>query len=302
MSALHLLAAALAQAAPAPRAAERPPQPNDPIVVIGQSPEEIKRQANQYVRELNVATTQRQAARWFDPVCPRAAGIDGAYAAMVEKQIRDLARSVGAPLAAPGCKANFAIIFTDDAPALLKKIDGVRLREVPPSSLGRLRRGTDPVRWWYTTKPITRSQIPTDATTSITSESKSKLSGGGGNSAGGLPSNNQTSYTHEDRFSRLSTQTMRSLESATVIIQADERPLSALAAYAAFVGLAEIDPGASPTGSILSLFENSVPLRELTESDRAFLLALYRMRMDQRGEQQRRELVEEIVQAKVPKG
>ena len=76
------------------------------------------------------------------------------------------------------------------------------------------------------------------------------------------------------------------------------RRLSALAAYAALVALAEIRPGdVNAEGSILSLFASSDAPRGLTEQDRAFLRTLYRLPLDRHARYHRGTLVAGMISA-----
>ena len=57
----------------APQNAPRQPD----VVVTGErrTPDEVRREAQAYVRALGVAEGSRPAARWADPVCPRVLGL-----------------------------------------------------------------------------------------------------------------------------------------------------------------------------------------------------------------------------------
>jgi hypothetical protein len=99
----------------------------------------------------------------------------------------------------------------------------------------------------------------------------------------------------------ISTFATRNLLSATVVIDQDAvmgRRLSALAAYAALVALAEIRPlGASPPGSILGLFDAAEPPTRLTQQDLGFLRTLYRLPLDRQARYHRGTLVAGMISA-----
>lgn len=52
-----------------------------------------------------------QVARWYKPVCPNVENLPPGYADFVERRIRAIAKSVGAPTKEP-CKPNIEIMFT----------------------------------------------------------------------------------------------------------------------------------------------------------------------------------------------
>jgi hypothetical protein len=270
--------------------------PNEAIVVTGEPPEKAREDARSYVKELGVAPGEQQAARWLDPVCPRAIGIAKEHQQIVEEQLRRIIRDVGAPLAKPGCAANFTLAFTDGAGAVVRHIarrDPGVVREVPPSDVRRLKDGAAPVRWWYSTEPRTRdgaSVVTTEFLPGVQIE---------GNAYGTLPAGRGGALLQRNP-SIVGSQIIRSIHAATVVIdvkQAEGVPLKSVVDYAALVGLAEIKLDAAPARSVLSLFQPGGE-RRLTRRDTAFLTALYRIPMDRRSEQQRRSIVGEMVKRK----
>ena len=277
-------------------------QPTE-IVVIGQAPEKMRNETESYLNQVGVAAGERPTSRWFDPICPRAIGLQSQQAALAERQIREISTLVGAPLAKDGCSPNFAIVFTGDGGAVVRQIakkESTRLREVPASAQNELKQGTAPVRWWYETeiresdgRPMIGAPPPSLMVFSV----GGMASSGSGTLAGTVPSNEEK-YLNHYSSSAVSTQVVRALRSATVIVdvsRAKGKPLSSVVAYAAMVGLAEIRQGAAPGPSILSLFSNKA-IDDLTFSDTAFLKSLYRVHMDRTAEQQRRTLVGGMLQ------
>ena len=148
------------------------------------------------------------------------------------------------------------------------------------------------MRWWYNTelrskdgKPASDAAVPW---ATLNSPSYSPLPTG---SSGSLPQYNS---------SMVSTQSVRAIHSATVIIdvnRAEGVPLKSVVDYAALVGLSEIALGASPTDSVLSLFQSGGN-RELTIRDRGFLKGLYQIAMDRSSDRQRRAIVNAMVAPK----
>ena len=103
--------------------------------------------------------------------------------------------------------------------------------------------------------------------------------------------------------SNVRTSTIRSLFTATVVIDAPltgNTPIDAISAYAAMVAFAEINADPPPPDSILGLFEPSSIETSLTDWDMAFLKSLYRMPLDRRSRIQRGHLVEALLDELMP--
>lgn len=264
---------------------------DDTIVVTGELEKQAREKARSYVRELGVGAGEQPTARWFDPICPRAIGLGKQHAAIVEDQIRTVIREIGAPLAELVCEANFAIVFTDGPERVVQRIAASR-SGLPLADLRELKEGSAPVRWWYNTDLRSRDGMAASDSpmpwAAMNSPSYSPLPSG---SSGTLPQYNS---------SIVSTQAVRTIHSATVVIdvnRAEGVPLKSVVDYAALVGLAEVELGASPGDSVLSLFLSDGN-RVLSVRDRAFLRGLYQIAMDRTSNRQRRAIVNEMVSAK----
>jgi hypothetical protein len=264
-----------------------------PVIVVGTrlTPEEQRRRASAFVRRTGVANGQRPAARWVDPICPLALGLSPALARQVEGKVRQIAREVGAKVAAKPCTTNIAISFVSDGSAMTRAVARSKprnLAEVAREDRAALLDGEAPVRWWYAT-----DLQGTDGRRSTADMSAALL--GAIEGGGGLPSDERASFLARTGSSVISTQVVRVLKTATVVVDANRaagQTLNAVATYAAFVALAEIGPSAPPEGSILQLF--ATPGNgdaRLTSSDEAFLRALYRLPLDRTAQQQRGLLV-----------
>lgn len=297
-----LLGAAVLTIAAAQQPEEAPPAGDETITVTGvrREPAEIRREAFDFVRRMGVTNNGRSAARWIDPVCPRAFGLTSKHASLVETRMRAIARTAGVPLAGQSCRTNIAVTFTADAGSLVRQIAArspKRLRSVTPIERTSLIDGTAPIRWWYANDVRSGDgQAGADGPTPWS----------GGNSEGGgsiLPTTGveQPSLLHYNS-SLISTQSVRALTNATVVVdvqRAEGASLDAVAAYAAMVAFAEVRASAKmPAGSILSLFgpEGSKAVG-LTERDMAFLKSLYDLPLDRRAAEHRRRLVRDIVEA-----
>jgi hypothetical protein len=304
VKALGLATALIALTAQTDPGAPRPGEdiPGADIVVTGsrESDGERRGRAADYVRALGVGGGQSAVARWVDPVCLKVIGIGGRPAQLVETRVRAAAAAAGVPIAAGRCSPNFTVSFVSDAGAVVRRIAGKSpslLREVPAGRLHSLRQGDAPIRWWYMTELRGRdgdrlSDSPPPA---------AQMEGGGS-----LPTGPDGRILSLGGSSLVSTQTVRTLRSATVIVDVDRSagvPLSAVADYAALIGFAEIGFGTGPRpGSILTLFdapgldgagfegagfEGAGARAELTAWDKSFLCALYRIKLDRPGRYQR---------------
>ncbi|MFS0736332.1 hypothetical protein ABC347_04710 [Sphingomonas sp. 1P06PA] len=284
----------LAAAQPAGTAASPPDTPT--IVVSGKrtDPETRRKEAQAFVRETGVAQGDRPIARWIDPICPRAIGVPKPIADRVTARIEAAARAAKVPVARPGCGANITVSFIKDAAGVAQTVfrkKSRRFAEVSASDRTALMTGDAPVRWWYQTILRGRDgQIGGDPPV---------WSGGDASEGGGsaLPSNIPSNLSYS--ASMIRTPTVRAMSTATVLIDVDLAtgvPLNSVADYAAMVALAEIrSADASPAGSILALFEagDGRP-NALSEADRRFLRALYRVPLDRTALTQRGGLITEM--------
>ena len=288
------LFAAVALLVAAPVASETP----DPIVVTGTpvTDDEARKRALEFVRRTGVAEL-RPVARWIAPICPRVIGVDETVAAIVEKRVGEVAVGAGARVAPAGCDANIAIVFTSNGGALTRAMlrkSPMQLGELSPSARERTAHGDDAIRWWYSTRVQGRDGA---------SASTAPLPWAVGHSEGGGPVINGAGPTLSHYGSSLvSTQAVRALTAATVVIdveKADGTPLDAVASFAAMVAMAEMDSDPPPPGnSILALFDGEDDRRVLSSEDQALLRAIYSLPPDREAHQHRRQLVTAIAKPK----
>lgn len=294
-----LPAAALIAIAAFPAAAsQQPSDSGESILVTGErlTPAEIRERANAFVAATGIANGQRPAARWQDRVCPKAIGIHRSYARIVEARIRAIAASAAVPLAPERCRANLVVTFVAGAGQVAQRVARRRphmLSEVPAADRAALLAGTAPIRWWYRTD--IRSADGTESSTAPAPWTSGNAPGGGSVLPDGIPALQQY------RSSVISTQAVRVLRSASVLIdleRAEGLSLDAVAAYAAFVGLAEVRLGDTlPRPSILALVDGERERRDLSEWDLAFLRALYRLPLDRIARQHRGALRRGLIEA-----
>jgi len=249
----------------------------DDVVVNGQHLPRAaaEARARAYVRQVGVAAGLRQASRWIDPVCPKAIGLDAPLADWVEARVRKVAAAAGAKLDKAGCRANFFVLFVADGAqttrALLDHVPDL-VADLPRPRREGLLKGEAPIRWWYESAQRSRDGGSFYFYNNL---------GGGG--------------------SLISASTITAIDHATVVIDAERATgatLSAVADYAALVGLAGLTPQTPPPGdSILALFEGDRRARELSQWDRNFLRALYRVPLAREARQHRGILTQRLTEA-----
>lgn len=242
----------------------------DAIIVTGTpvTREEAKKRAAEYVRRAGIAQL-KPLARWVDPVCPRTVGVEDDVAAIVNARVRAVASAAGAPVAPADCSANIVVAFSLDGRALARAVRRKapdQFAELAPVARDRVLDGKGAIRWWYTTRDESRDGMPIS-----------------------------DFYVKLYNSSVVSTQVVRALQTATVVIdveQAEGMPLDAVASYAAMVALAEFRSNPPPPQeSILALFDGEAGRRELSGHDAALLRGIYTVPPDREAWQQRRQLV-----------
>jgi hypothetical protein len=264
--------------------------PSDTITVTGRKPEEIRREAVDFVRSVGV--TDEPVARWVEPVCPEIIGVSATIASKVDSRVREVAKEAGVPVGKNRCKGNLVIVFAKKGEVVVKQVASRSpdmLKDVSPTHRAYLYDGRTPVRWWHVTQARTKDgmrDVGNEVPPAV------RLDGPGGAQLGG---NVYSQY----RSSFLSTQMVRVLRAATVIIDVDNaegKALDSVIDFAALVGLAEIRPSdPPPAGSVLSLFADGP--KELTPLDENFLRTLYKLPLDRTAIAHRGLLVRGLVNA-----
>lgn len=288
-----------------PALAQPPESRPRAIVVTAEAlPEALARErAVAFLRGTGVASSETPAARFTDPVCPRVLGLAPNAASAAERMIREIAVEVGAPVATAPCASNLVVMFAPDAAAVVREVERrepLRLSQLAPTERRALVEGNAPIRWWHTIEERDTSGGNGGVGRTSAAVSTAGMRGNHGRGAGSdLAAEVPTSLRYSN--SLISTYAMRSLTSATVVIDQDAvmgRRLSQLAAYAALVGLAGIRPGDfRPEGSILGMFGAATAPQALTSQDLGFLQALYRMPLDRQARYHRGTLVAGMVSA-----
>lgn len=276
-----MIALALLLAAPPPSA--------DTITVQGRRREEVRREAQELVRATGVA--EEPVARWVDPVCPVVLGVAPKIAAMVESRVRAVATQARITVGRAKCQSNLLIAFVAKGEDVVRKISAkspYQFKDVDAAHRAYLVDGKSPIRWWHAIQSRNTDgmrDIANDVPPFVT------LDAPGGPPLGG-------DVHMQYRSSIVSTQMVRALRVATVIIDVDNaagQTLDSVADFAALVGLAEIRPtDPPPANSVLSLFRKDGP-KELTPLDSKFLAAIYKLPLDRTAMAHRGLLVREMV-------
>lgn len=286
-------AAALAGAATLALAAPTDPSAPEEIVVDGQrlTPAQARERAVAYVQHTGITNGNESIARWIEPICPRVIGVAPHVAQQMITTLRAVAAQTGVPTAKTGCSPNIAINFVGDGNAFMRRISASDPSQLAKLSVGEreaLINGGAPVRWWYFTESRGRDG---DRMNGMDPAFVAGAESGGAT----LPSNGESSTSMNYGASMVSTQMARALRGATVVIdtvKADGATLDSVAAYAAMVAFAELQPrNTTFDGSILGLFGDPDAPRSLSKLDQTFLKELYALPLDRRARQQRGRLV-----------
>ncbi|MFZ4688210.1 MAG: hypothetical protein ACOYLS_03125 [Polymorphobacter sp.] len=275
----------MAQSVTAPATA-----PSDaPITVTAPtvSDQQIESRANAYVRGVLPVASYNQYGRWTVAVCPKVTGITDDAAAIVAERVRAVAAAAAIPLAGPRCKPNLNIVFSEDSrrtaavitrrrPGLIVRLSGTE-RDV-------LLKAPLPVRWWHGLEPGDGNGVALGPMSVA-------LSSAGGTST--LPVGPSTVMTNSYNSSLIDTHLVIGMTSATAIVDvplATGKSLDAVADYIAMVTLAPTRLPPDPPGvpSILGLFSNGDTV--VSDWDRAYLSALYRITLNRAALRQRRQL------------
>lgn len=296
-----------AQTASEPAARFPAPADQDDAVIVVEGErltrKEVRERARGFVRALGVVQWDRGVARWNRPVCPKVMGLSADHAAIVTKRLRDTITAIGAPLAKVDCKTNFLVDFAYDGKEIVNLINDKRsgrMAQVQGPDRRTLLESDAPIRWWYT---IDTGSSDGSTLTAAPPGTNGNNEGGGSILPSGLP------VSMSVGSSLLRAPTIRTLSAATVIIdvnRAEGVSLSAVASYAAFVGLAEVRPTATPPlSSILNIFTAHRPggtVNELTDWDRRFLVQLYDLPLDRFGRMHRAQLEQALIGDDDPQG
>jgi hypothetical protein len=216
---------------------------------------------------------QLARVRW--PICPLVLGVEPALAARIAERLRQVARAAGAPVAAAGCRdANSTIILSPDPAALVADMRASRpgwLTGVPAAELARLSAPGAPARAWQVTEILNedgRAQRGSAATSGALAPTQA-------NGDVAMPA---APVLQVMGSSILQPSMQQAISAAFVLLDARAtvgRSAEQVADYAAMRLLAVTQPPESGGDTILTLFGADSAPAGLTDSDAAYLRALY---------------------------
>jgi hypothetical protein len=264
--------------------AAEPPESDSPAVPL-QTPQvtiearrvALQQQLHEYVSTITRTQRRDEALhRWNQRVCPTVVGLTQEEGEFMLARLSQVARAAGTPLDGERCRANLAVIFTNDPDTLIKAWGAKRSAFAgvhgTPAAFAHFATRRGPVRVWYTKTFGSPDPGPTPT---------------GSLQLGQRYRDVQTGTALIG--SRMYVKDLLAFSSVAVIVDAREAvgiPIGPLTDYIAMLALADTDPEA-PSGqapTILRLFTARAahePLPAgLSDWDRAYLKALYRTTLD----------------------
>lgn len=292
------IAAGLALSAASGQEPVSPSSPVPDVLVTGTQDEMVRR----YVDTLpDVNRPDEPLARFDRRVCPGVVNLE-AHAQAIVDRIAASATASGLTVGAPGCSPNILVVFTNDADRMAAELrraapvvfdDMARARRSGRRQLEAFLESDAPVRWWQSTadEPAIRG-----IDLSLISSSWERPGDDPRPTYAGAGSSRSRTGSY------MSSATRMDISMAVVIIDMDQIGavnLNAIADYAAFVALGQIDPEADTSNmdTILNLFRpDAGRINGMSQFDSAYLRALYRARGDvARASQQKSEIAAEMV-------
>jgi hypothetical protein len=288
-----LLPALMLAAAPAPAPAE------EQIEVAAQrlTRAQIRASAQLYARAgLPPNPDYGQFARWQAPICASVRGIpDPAVTALVLKRINAVVAETGLKPAEPGCKPNLTIAFTDDARGLVAEVRSRKRSALPrfdPTLFSRLDSPSLPVRWWHVLAPAG----PGGGAGTVDSGALASASSNATPLGNVLPAGPDAIGTNSWNSSLIDTNLTISAKAGVAVVDVNLATGISLEALADYIGLVMVAPMRLPPGdpgvpSVLGLFTPGARPAGLTDWDRAFVRALYKVQMNRSAQRQRQQLL-----------
>jgi hypothetical protein len=298
----------VAQAAlPEPAAADPTPAIDPTIVVEGtaKTDAEIRTEAKSFVRAVAAApNSSDQLARWNEAICPKVIGALPDEEKPILERIHEVAKEAGIKISKrKHCDPNILIAFTSDPSGVVREVfdrQPHRARSLPVAARSDLVEGAYPVRWWYDLKMEGRyGEAPIGDNPALLNSLDTRR--GSVSTGKYAQSDSQAGNVSDYSSSMIGTKSRQSIGAATIVIDVNRvRKLShdALASYVAMVALAplKLPPKPVPTPTITNLFNDTTDDRaeELTEWDRAYLAALYKVAANRSADVQRSSMTAKI--------
>lgn len=267
--------------------------PVESVTVIGTKPSETTIKAFVEARSTKTRVVG-QIAKWRRPICPITVGLGAKYATYITQRIRDVAKTVGAPIeASPSCKPNIEVVFTTVPQTFMDK-----LRQTGPGFLGyydttsqadELAKVTHPIQGWYTTESVDYDGAGSIDTgrcgTGLNMQVLETVGGGGGENSGVqvvVTMNMPCAVSMHSAGSRLGNGFSSGFHNVLIVAEPAKLlnyEIGALADYVVMMALSQ--PSSLDTCQELPSISNmlakdcsSVPSR-ITDGDLAYLRGLY---------------------------
>jgi hypothetical protein len=274
--------------------------PVDEVVVRGRRLSEIdddlRIYINQFLDEVAAPTQGRGYARWRDEVCVGVHNLERSAAQYLVDRISSLARDVGLEPGEPGCRPHVNVIFTVDAkqlaaqmversPEVFRPFGGHLNTQLGVEALERFVQSDKAVRWWHVNLPVDAKggapalEIP--------------------QTAGTCGQSNCPTWINVSGPSRLHSGIVDALQYVIIVVDGAKlrgTTWEQIADYLAVVSLAQIDPSTDPAAfdTILNLFSNPAAYSGLTDWDRSYVRALYKMDQEREPGLQHNQIVSRI--------
>lgn len=242
------------------------------IVITGQRRKDIRRLMLDFIVEIGDPVSRNQGyARWRKDVCVGVHNLkDRETAQYVADRISLVALEAGLKPGEPGCRPNLFILFAPDgrqavaelmaaSPNMFRPFGGAGGTTQGLHALEQFKTSEAPVRWWQIMMIVDEMGNP--AIDLNNGMGTPYIRGSGSRIRNSVSDDLLTSYVIVD-VSKLGNATWPQITD-----------------YLAMVSLAQVDPKGLPANhdSILNLFSASSPAGGMTELDRSYLRALYRM-------------------------
>src|SRR5579872_1476464 len=304
---LLFLAILPATAQPKPDSIAAPSPPTEQVTVTAAK---IEQQIHSFVQSFTAPSPAiGKLARWHDGICPIVAGTSDLLQATIVTRVREIAAQVGAPVAPASCHGNIDIVFTYNPQVLL---DDVRAHH--PVLLGyhdvaheeELARVRYTVQSWYATQTadVGGTRIVDNKQNNAHTMMSIYLPRGAPGGTAPVPYDIQGASTEQVTGYHMDNGLHSELFHVVITVDAariGDGQISGVTDYIAMLALAqtasfdtcEILP------SIASVVTNNclTQPKAITESDLAFLRALYKSDSTRTVTQQRRDIAEDMEKA-----
>jgi hypothetical protein len=235
----------------------------DDVVVTARKPIDAQ-EARHFVHEISAAT-DGQIARFDAEVCPLVIGFTAEFEKLIVARIRRVAKAVGAEMAKPDCRGNVVLVATDDGAALVQELRASRpdlFAGMQPVEIRRVVADKGPVRSW------TATAVVSEDGRRVAPPRSGKI--------------RELSTLEVKTASFINPSSKQIIDASTVVIDSGAiagKTVIQLADYAAMRALARTRPveDTGGIGTILTLFDSATPPQSVTDTDVAYLKALYAM-------------------------